>query len=412
MTPVTLDGCADDRVTRVSLGKVFRRLWAGSTAANLADGVAFVAIPLVATSLTSNPTLIAGLDFVYALVRLLLVVPIGVLVDRLDHRMLLWTANVARGGVLLLVAAAFGLGLGSLPLLYLAIACIGALENVADNAAVSILPTIVDDEDLDRANGRITTAQLIADEFAGPPIGGFVFALAVALPIALTGGLYAAAGMLFLALPRRHRGHGSAADNDRPGFWRQAVEGATWTRRHRLLRGLALTTGLASIAYMMTFSILVLYSKDVLALSSTGYGIILALSALGGLAGSVLAAPLRRRFGYRWVIPASLALGSATMIGLFLTTNRYAATLLLAGYILHVTVWNICAVSLRQRLTPEGLRGRVNSMFKLAGLIGLLIGAGIAGPLAGIELAIPYGVAGLIFLPCVAYTAVLTRTQP
>lgn len=377
----------------------------------MADGVAFVAIPLVATSLTSNPTLIAGLDFVYALVRLLLVVPIGVLVDRFDHRRLLWVTNVARGGVLMLVAAAFALGAGSLVLLYLAIICVGILENVADNAAVSILPSLVEADDLDRANGRITTAQLVADEFAGPPLGGFLFALAIALPVAVTGGLYAAAGLMFLALPRRRTDDHQMKIEERPHFWREAADGARWIRGHRLLRGVAITTGLASIAYMMTFSILVLYSKETLGLSSTGYGVLLAISAVGGLLGSIIAAPLRQRIGYRWLIPTSLAIGSITMIGLFLTTNTYAAAVLLAAYILHVTVWNICAVSLRQRLAPEAMRGRINSMFKLAGLVGLVIGAAVAGPLAGVDLSIPYGIAGLIFAVCVVYTWVLLRTH-
>lgn len=378
----------------------------------MADGVAFVAIPLVATSLTTNPTLIAGLDFVYALVRLLLVMPIGVLVDRIDHRLLLWVANVSRGGVLLLIAAAFASGFGSLPLLYLAVGCVGLLENVADNAAVSILPSLVDDEDLDRANGRIATAQLIADEFAGPPVGGFLFAIAVAVPVAATGALYAAAGLMFLALPRRRVGDRQGAETGRPHFWHEAAEGVAWMRGHRLLRGLALTTGFASVGYMMTFSILVLYCGQVLGLNSTGYGLILAFSAVGGLLGSLIAAPLRDRTGYRWTIPASLAVGSATMIGLFITSNPYVAALLLAAYVMHVTVWNVGAVSLRQRLTPAGMRGRINSLFKLAGLIGLLIGAGVAGPLAGLDLSIPFGIAGLIFAGCVAYTSVLTRKQP
>jgi hypothetical protein len=85
------------KVAPVTLGRVFGRLWAGSTAANMADGIAFVAFPLVATSLTSNPTLIAGLDFVYSLVRLLLAVPVGVVVDRLDHRMWDCQANGVSG---------------------------------------------------------------------------------------------------------------------------------------------------------------------------------------------------------------------------------------------------------------------------------------------------------------------------
>jgi MFS family permease len=380
----------------------------------MADGVAFVAIPLVATSITTNPTLIAGLALVYSAVRMLLVVPVGVIVDRVDRRLLMWLPNVLRGLILLALSLAFAAGLQSLLLLYIAFALVGVMEIAADNAAISVLPDLVDAEDLDRANGRIATAQLIADEFVGPPFGGFLFALAVAAPLAATGALYAAAGLLFLAIPRQSRpADAGESAVDRPSMWRDAAAGAMWIRGHQLLLGLAVTGGLASVAYMMTFSIIVLYATDTLDVSATGYGVILAVSSLGGLLASVSTAKMRQVVGYRFLVPGALALGAITMLGLYFTTSPYVAGLLLAAYIFHVTVWNICVVSLRQRLVPDEMRGRQNSLFKLSGLVGLVVGAAIAGPIASATgLAAPFGIAGLIFVGCTAYTAWLLSTEP
>lgn len=398
----------------MSLGRDFRWLWSGNAAGNTADGIAFVAIPLVATTLTTNPTLIAGLSLVYSAVRMLLVVPVGVIVDRVDRRLLMWAPNMIRGLLLVALSLTFAAGVGSLPVLYVAFALVGIMEIAADNAAISVLPDLVDPDDLDRANGRIATAQLVADEFVGPPFGGFLFSLAVAAPVAATGALYAAAGLLFLAIPRRpRRAAEETAGTKRPSMWRDAAEGAAWIRGHQLLSGLAITGGLASVAYMMTFSIIVLFATDTLGVDSTGYGVILAVSSLGGLLASFTAAGMREAVGYRWVIPGALALGAVTMIGLYFTTNPYVAALLLAAYIFHATVWNICAVTLRQRLVPEHMRGRQNSLFKLSGLIGLVIGAGIAGPIADAAgLALPFGIAGLIFVACVPYTGWLLRVEP
>lgn len=397
-----------------SLGRDFRWLWTGNAAGNMADGVAFVAIPLVATSITTDPTLVAGLALVHSAVRVLLVVPVGVVVDRVDRRLLMWLPNVLRGLVLLALSVSFAAGLGSLPLLYVAFALVGALEIAADNAAISVLPDLVDPEDLDRANGRIATAQLVADELVGPPFGGFLFALAVAAPLAATGGLYAAAGLLFLAVPRQPRpAPADGASTGRPSLWREAAAGALWIRGQRLLLGLAVTGGLASVAYMMTFSIIVLYATEVLGLSSTGYGLVLAGSSLGGLLAATSTAAVRQVVGYRFLVPGALALGAITMGGLALTTSPYVAAVLLAAYIFHVTVWNICVVSLRQRLVPDDLRGRQNSLLKLSGLLGLVVGAAIAGPLASAAgLATPFGVAAVIFTGCAAYTARLLRDEP
>lgn len=383
----------------------------------MADGVAFVAIPLVATSITSNPTLIAGLSLVYSGVRMLLVVPVGVIVDRVDRRLLMWLPNVLRGLILLGLSLAFAAGVESLLLLYIAFALVGVMEIAADNAAISVLPDLVDAEDLDRANGKIATAQLVADEFIGPPFGGFLFAIAVAAPLAATGALYAAAGLLFLAIPRQPRPAQAEQDAEavvkRRSMWRDATAGATWIRGQQLLLGLAITGGLASVAYMMTFSIIVLYATETLDVSPTGYGVLLAVSSLGGLLASFSTARMRQIVGYRFLVPGALALGAITMIGLFFTTNPYIAGLLLAAYIFHVTVWNILVVSLRQRLVPDEMRGRQNSLFKLSGLIGLVVGAAIAGPIANTSgLATPFGIAGLIFVGCAAYTAWLLSTEP
>ncbi len=396
-----------------SLGRDFRWLWTGNAAGNMADGVAFVAIPLVATSLTTSPALIAGLALVHSAVRILLVVPVGVIVDRVDRRLLMWLPNVLRGSLLLALAASFAGGVESLLLLYVAFALVGVMEIAADNAAISVLPDLVGPDDLDRANGRIATAQLVADEFVGPPLGGFLFALALAAPLAATGALYAGAGLLFLAIPRQPRPTRHDDEPERPSMWRDAADGASWIRGQRLLLGLAATGGLASVAYMMTFSIIVLYATDTLGVSPTGYGVILAVSSLGGLLASFSTARMRQVLGYRLLVPAALALGSITMLGLFLTTSPYVAAALLAAYIFHVTVWSICVVSLRQQLVPDGLRGRLNSLFKLSGLIGLVLGAAVAGPLASLAgLAVPFGIAALIFGGCAAYTAWLLNAGP
>lgn len=240
---------------------------------------------------------------------------------------------------------------------------------------------------------------MIADEFVGPPIGGLLFAAAIALPVAVTGGAYAAAALFFLALtgrfrPERLNGHPRS-------LRREMIEGAGWLGRHGLLRTLSIITGLSSIAYMMPFSILVLFAQDVLGLEPAGYGILLSVSALGGLAGSVIAVPVRRKFGYAGTAAGSLVVGSLTLVATSLTVTPWITGLCLAAYILHAVVYGICVASIRQRLVPDGLRGRVNSVSKLLALAGLTIGAGLGGMLASsFGLEAPFLAGGIIFGFC------------
>ncbi|WP_241992911.1 MFS transporter [Cryobacterium frigoriphilum] len=321
----------------MSLGRPFRALWTASAASNLADGIAFVSMPLLAAALTDDPRLVAGLATTYALVRLLVALPIGVWVDRIDRRTMLIVANLIRGLVVVGLAVAVHLDLGSLPLLYAAFAVIGTLESAADNASVSLLPAIVPDRHLDRANGRISAAQLVADEFAGPPLGGLLFAAAAAAPIYLMGGLWAAAGLFALALPIRRLG-AIAEPTPRAPILREALEGARWLAGNRIVGGLALIGALASVGYMLPFSILVLFAAEHLSLDAVGYGIILAVSALGGLVGSFSTSRLRGWIGYRRTIVTSLLTGAASLVALSSTTNGAVAAALLAVYILHAVV--------------------------------------------------------------------------
>ncbi|WP_240372882.1 MFS transporter [Brevibacterium zhoupengii] len=151
-------------------------------------------MPLLAASMTDDARLVAGLATLYAAVRLVVALPIGVWVDRFDRRSLLVVANLMRGLVLTGLALSIQLDVSSLVALYVTIAVIGTLESTADNAAVAILPSLVDRRALDSANGRVQAVQIVADEFFGPPLGGLLFALAASGPVFPMGGLWAAAG--------------------------------------------------------------------------------------------------------------------------------------------------------------------------------------------------------------------------
>lgn len=290
-------------------------------------------------------------------------------------------------------------------------AVVGTLESLADNAAVAILPSVVARDHLDSANGRVASAQLVADEFVGPPLGGFLFALTAAAPVYAMGGLWALAGLIALALPvRRSRLNGEFKVNlDRRSVYAEVREGIAWLSRHGTVGSLALIGALASIGYMMPFSILVLFAQENLGLDAIGYGVLLAFSAVGGLAGSFIAPHLRQRLGYRFTIVGSLLLGASSLGGLAFTTHPVIAAALLALYILHAGVWNICSLSLRQRLVPDGLLGRVGGAVRVLSLLGLALGSAAGGVLGATHLSTPVALGGAVFAICslVAWTSLV-----
>ena len=138
--------------------KAFRYLWAATGGANLADGVLIAAAPLLAATLTRDPLLVAALIIAQRLPWLLFTLPSGVIVDRLDRRHVMIAANGLRGIAVALLAVYVAVGSGGLLVLYAVAFLVGIAETLADNAAIAILPPLVDDTDLRCARNWPTAA--------------------------------------------------------------------------------------------------------------------------------------------------------------------------------------------------------------------------------------------------------------
>ena len=161
---------------RFAVNRRFARLWLAVGTSNLADGMNLAAAPLLATSLTRDPALVAGLSVAQRLPWFLFSVLTGAVADRIDRRRALTIANLIRATSLGLLGLAVILGWTSLWLLYALFFFIGVAETLFDNASFAILPSMVEQDDLEKANGRLFATETVANEFLGPPVGGFLFA--------------------------------------------------------------------------------------------------------------------------------------------------------------------------------------------------------------------------------------------
>lgn len=99
----------------MSLGREHGRLWAGNAASNLGNGISYVAIPLLATALTTNPLLVAALSMVYSTAKFLVVLPVGAIVDRMDRKTIPWISNLGGSVLLAALAALVATGTESVP---------------------------------------------------------------------------------------------------------------------------------------------------------------------------------------------------------------------------------------------------------------------------------------------------------
>lgn len=167
------------------LGNRFAALWAASCVSNVGDGVRVAALPLLATTLTRDPGLIAGVTVAVWLPWLVFGLHGGAIVDRADRPTLVRNVQLVRLAVAATLAVLVLNGQASIVLVYAVGLAIGLGEVLVDNALQALVPNTVGDEDLERANGRLSAAELTGNKLIGPPLGGLLFSIGQALPFAV-----------------------------------------------------------------------------------------------------------------------------------------------------------------------------------------------------------------------------------
>jgi MFS family permease len=368
----------------------FARYWLSGFLADFGDGVRLAAFPLLAAQLTRSPGAVAAVTAVQGLPWLLLGGGLGVLVDRTDRRRLMVAVDVTRAAIIVALAAAILAGHDGLWLIYLTAFATGVGSALRDTAAATCVPRLVEPDRLDQANSRLIAGQIVGNELAGPAVGGWLFGLAAVLPFAVNAGTLGIAVLLLLTLPgvfgpppREPRPEGA-----RSSMWHDFAEGLRWLWHEPDMRDITIVAGLVSALDAAWFAVLVLFVVRDLHQQPGAYGLLLAIGALGGVVTGGLGAVLTRRLGpWRSLLLGGMAM-AASQAGLGLTSNVIVAAAMLFVSSGAWALFNITAVTMRQRQVPPALLGRVTSLFGLvtrgAEALGAIVG-GVLAATAGIR---------------------------
>lgn len=413
---------------RVPLGPRYLRLLGSAGAANLGDGIMAVAIVWLASFLTRDAVLITLVALASRLPWLLFTLHAGVLADRYDRLKLVASMDAVRA--LVVTALTVGVvtvqsdlpdpaevadgsasapGAGWLLTGLCATAfLLGAAEVVRDNAAQTLLPAIVPRARLETANGRLWGVETVTNSFVGPPLAGALIGVAAAVPFGVNAGLLAIAAALVASIARRRpqpagptesRGAAEAPEStptvpsadQRPGqqpdrtrsrSWSAEIaEGFGWLWAHRVLRDLALALGALNLLGSLTSAVFVLFVQDALGLfEGWQFGLVLTGMATGAVLASVLGDRVVERLRRGTALAASVAAIAAASAVIGISTSALVVWSAGAAEGFFVVLWNIITVSLRQRIIPDQLLGRVNSVYRLFGWGTLSVGS-LAGGL-------------------------------
>src|SRR5260370_672932 len=272
------------------------------------------------------------------------------------------------------------------------------------------MPQVVRRDQLPRANGRLYAAELTANQFIGPPLAGFLTAVGAVVAFAVPAGLWAVAIVALLLVPgqfRVERAEGSTLRTD-------IAEGLRFLGRNRLLRTLAVMVGLFNVATSATSAILVLFAVgrgSAMGLSGQAFGALLAGTAAGSVIGSFAAEFAVRLVGRARALVVSLLCG-VLFVGIpAVTTNPVVIGVAFFVGGVGIVLWNVITVSLRQRITPDRLLGRVNSSYRLVAWGTMPLGAAAGGLLAQLlRLPVVFALtAGLVLAQCAGMAIVTDK---
>ncbi|MGH3272223.1 MAG: MFS transporter [Trebonia sp.] len=378
------------------LGSAYWRLWWANAVSYAGDGALVSALPLFAVTVTKDPRLISLVSAAMFLPWLLLSLPAGAIVDRHDRVALMWRSQAVQFAVMGTATILIMTRVAGIAVLAAAGFLLGCAEVVYSNAEQSALPALVPADLLSRANGNQQVVLTIGETFVGPPLGSALFAMRAALPFGLDAVSFAGSAALLAGLPRTAQSR-AVQPRSKQRMRAQIAEGVRWLAGHRLLRTVALLLGVSNFSSQMGQATLVLLATQTLHVGTRGYGLLWTAAAVGSVLGGLVNPAITRRLALLPSLTVAMAAFAALDVGIGLAPDFAVAAALMAGNGFFVTMWNVVTVTLRQRIVPAELLGRVNSVYRMLGWglmpFGALAGGFIAHA-AGLRAA--YVVAGVL----------------
>lgn len=353
-----------------------------STGVSIAgDGAFITAAPLLAASLSDNPTAIATVSAAVYVPWLFVGLPAGVLADRWPKRLVMISADLFRAVLLGLFCILVVTKSASIVILVVTVILAGVPQCIFEPAAQSVIPAIIGSDKvmLDQVNGRFVALSLSGRAMIGPLLGAWTFTISRAVPF-LADAISFVISAIFVSrlphMPRTSVSSESVVGSIRAGF--------RHLHRSRELVVLAFGQAAYNFGYSAVVALFVLYSKAVLHIGPIGYAAYFAVLAVGGL--------LSGWFGTRFIRSAQAV--QIQVVALTTQAVAWSAVALFAdiwvtGAIFFIVgtinTLNTTALSTsRQRLAPRGSLGIIVVVFRLYSLGASAIGSFVGGWLADV----------------------------
>jgi MFS family permease len=356
----------------------FWKFWIGQTISNLGSSFTGFALPLLVYKLTGSALNLAVATAVYFLPYLLFGLIIGAWVDRVDRKRLMIGTDLLRALVIASVPLLAELNLLSVWWIYAGTFIHSTLTIFFNSAEFAAIPSLVKQDDLVTANGRIQ-ASYSAASVIGPLLAGLLLAF-ISLPMLL---LFDALSFLLSAVSLRlvvsSFNTQSEEAEQRKRIRHDIVDGLRYVLGHPVLRNISIMMALVNFVGSTTYAQLVLFAKDRLQASDSQVGLLFSAGSVGVVVLALAAGPLRKRWAFSKVALGALMLEGLLTVTFSLAAWYWAAVVLWALISGLGILFNINTGSLRQAIVPNQMLGRVISIASVLAWSAIPVGTMIGG---------------------------------
>ncbi|WP_273376828.1 MFS transporter [Actinopolymorpha pittospori] len=373
----------------------FMVLWAGHAISALGTSIAMIAYPLLALLATGSARTAGIIAFVGMAAGAVLQLPAGVFVDRLPRRALLVTCDAIRAVATASVALAVVADRLSMAHLVVAAVINAACDAFFGPAQMVAVRQVVPTTQLPNAMAQNEARGHLAT-LGGPPLGGLLFGVAAALPIAVQAASFLTSGLLIGSIKRRLYGEEGRQANPRP-------------LRKDLLTGIQLVWGsaflrvtlLCAAGYQFIFPaviLVVIASTSARGAPAVEIGAAFSLAGIGGILGAWLSPQIQRRLPPPVLVCLFGATATFALGALMFAYNPFVIGALLALTYFTSAPANGMLAAVQISITPPEMQGRVLSAVMLVASL-----AAPLGPLAGGWLLQDFGArATFVVLTCIS----------
>jgi len=377
----------------------FWKYWSGQTISNLGSSVTLFALPLLVYKLTGSALNLGISAAANMLPYLLFGLLLGAWADRVDRKRMMILTDIGRAAVIATIPLMAVLGLLSVWWIYLVGFLHSTLTICFSAGEFAAIPSLVEQDDLVSANGRIQ-ASYSGASILGPVLAGVLVAFVPLATLMLLDSFSFAISALSIALITISFNQSKDEQEERKHILQDVVEGLRYVWRHPVLRNISLMMALVNFIMATEGAQLVLFAKERLLASDTQVGLLYTAESVGVVVLSLLAGSLRKRWSFSRVALSALMCDGLFVLLLSFTRWYWLALIFVALSQGCGILFNINTGSLRQAIVPNQLLGRVISIASVLAWSAIPLGSFLGGLLisATNNVALVYGGIGVLVI--------------